>query len=561
MSFLSFLKNQWARVFICLIIASILTIVGISNNQYWDDEANTALIGRNFIKTGTLSAYDGLNIASYGMKGSINEDLLKTTAPPLQYIIAGLSLALFGDSTGGGRFLFLLIGLLAIPLTAFWMKNEFGTEDFWISALILCLTVAFLLYIRQVRYYPLGITFSIGAIAMWSKTGTSKRWWIWAVLTVTFFILLVLSQYLYAVATAAIISLSMFREMHRVRHLRIFYFILAICGLLALVFLYFYSPATFSHAFSITTPEGNRFIRFLIVGAISLRDVVQFEFIPVGIFIFAGIPALLKKEKARRSLIEIGWLLGYIVIAVLAISFFSPQPNATTGRLIDVRYYTLIIPIAAMLSAKVFSALKSLDKRRILAGSFIVILLTSNILTTNPLTSYGFHSRILQYVNEQLNDYTTGSEAVTEYLEANVNHDECVFIVPMYMNLIQMFYRPEQKFCGLVSATTKFAKKHSAIFRSDIFYENVVPDYFIVGKREPPKFKQLLDSMYGQDSFAHVDTLPKHWKNATRPEILWRSFTEMEVTEPKQKIHIFKKTGPSHLPVLPSDKVDKLLRY
>ena len=93
------------------LLTGLLAFWGLGNNDFWDDEAFTAVYGRNLIKTGTLIGWDGRNLMDYGMMGFVNEDMIKTFAPHLQYLVAGVSLKIFGDSTAGGRTLFVLIGL------------------------------------------------------------------------------------------------------------------------------------------------------------------------------------------------------------------------------------------------------------------------------------------------------------------------------------------------------------------------------------------------------------------------------------------------------------------
>ena len=216
------------------VLAGLLAFWGLGNHDLWEDEALTAVYGRNLMKTGTLIGWDGQNLTGYGMRGLLNEDMISTYAPPLQYLVSGLSLKIFGDNSAAGvRSLFVLIGLFSIPFVAAWFKHEFDSDDFWIVALILALSVPYLLYIRQVRYYPLALTFAFGLLWVWAVVGRAKhyRWWI--LLGTTFLCLLVLSQYLYAVGTCAVIAISLIRERYRNRRNLIFLAVIILVGLSA----------------------------------------------------------------------------------------------------------------------------------------------------------------------------------------------------------------------------------------------------------------------------------------------------------------------------------------
>jgi len=80
-----------------------------------------------------------------------------------------------------------------------------------------------------------------------------------------------------------------------------------------------------------------------------------------------------------------------------------------------------------------------------------------------------------------MNDYTTGSEAISKFIKEEISPDDCIFIIPTALNTIQIHHNPEHKFCGLLTNQAPFAKKHAAELRADLFWENTVPDYVIVG--------------------------------------------------------------------------------
>ena len=146
-----------------LVVALVLAYTGIGNHAFWDDEANTALFARNLNDTGTLTGWDGRNLIGYRYGAELNEKLVNVFFPPVQYVVAAIGMTIGGDTTTGGRWLFTLFGVLAIIVTMIWSWLLFkSTKIAVISGLILSVMPTYLLYIRQCRYYSLGVLFSIG---------------------------------------------------------------------------------------------------------------------------------------------------------------------------------------------------------------------------------------------------------------------------------------------------------------------------------------------------------------------------------------------------------------
>ena len=256
--------NGWRIVVYLTVLAGLLAFWGLGNNDLWDDEASSAVYGRNLMKTGKLIAWDGRNIMPYGMLALVNEDMIRTFSAPLQYPVAGLSLKIFGDSAAGGRTLFVLIGLFSIPLVAAWFKNEFDSEDFWIVALILALSVPYLLYIRQLRYYPLGLTSAAGLLWVWSVIPHARKYRWWLLLGTFFLFVLIFSQYLHAAAVCAVIAISLVRERSRNRKNLIFLAVIILAGLASVARLLVVNPHLLEQALdSGATSQISRFARLM----------------------------------------------------------------------------------------------------------------------------------------------------------------------------------------------------------------------------------------------------------------------------------------------------------
>jgi hypothetical protein len=552
-------KNQRIVLYLTL-LAGLLAFWGLGNNDLWDDEAFTAVYGRNLMETGSLIAWDGRNLMAYGMLGWMSEDMINTHSPPLQYFVAGLSLAIFGDSAAGGRTLFVIVGLFSIPLFAAWYRHEFDSDEFWIVALILALSVPYLLYIRQLRYYSLGLTSFAGLLWVWAVIGRAKlhRWW--TLLGTVFLCLLILSQYLYAAGAVAVLTLSLVRERYRNRKNFAFLAVIGVVGLAAATWVILRNADALGDV--LVAGETGQLSKFVRLMFMVPRDTVRFEFFPVGMLLFAAGGAVALGRAGTTILRDIFLVLAYGAGVITAVSLVSLQKPPSINIDADMRYYIFLIPLSAVLAAKIYELLRETRFPGVPA-LFLVVLISSNVLTFNFFGRIGLHSRLVQYVGEVMNDYTTGSEAVSRFIEEEISTEDCIFIVPTSMNPIQLYYNPRHKFCGLVTDQAPFAKKHGVELRQDLFWEKAVPDYVIVGGRPPDQMHQMLTELYGQGGYQLEAVLPVFWANATRPEIPWRSFSSIPIQDPLiHGVLIFHRTGePTHPPIIGALEIEKYIHF
>ncbi len=542
------------------VLAGLLAFWGLGNHDLWEDEALTAVYGRNLMKTGKLIGWDGQNLTGYGMRGLLNEDMISTYAPPLQYLVGGLSLKIFGGSAAGVRSLFVIIGLFSIPLVALWFKHEFDSDEFWIVALILALSVPYLLYIRQVRYYPLALTFAFGLLWVWAVISRAKHYRWWLVLGTTFLCLLVLSQYLYAVGTFAVIAISLLRERYRNRRNLILLAVIILVGLSAATAVVILNTNELQQVLaSAETDQVSKFARLILMVP---RDASRFEFFPIGMLLFGAAAAAALGKTGITHLRGLLLALAYAGGIITAISLVSPQIPRSTGIDADMRYYVLLIPLGAVAAGKIYELLRQTG----FPGAsqvFLIVLLTSNLLTFNIFGRIGLHSRPVQYVGEVMNDYTTGTEAISQYIAEQISPEECIFIVPTASLTSQLYYHPEHRFCGVVTNQAPFAKKHAAELREDLFWANAIPDHVIVGGRPPDQVSQLLTELYGQGAYELKGALPVFWADVTRPEIPWRSFTPIRISDPfLHGVLIFHRTSePAHPPTIGALEIEKYIRF
>ncbi|KKK50595.1 hypothetical protein LCGC14_3123450, partial [marine sediment metagenome] len=197
--------KAWVAVLI-LVASSYLALTGLDSTYFWDDEARTAINAKNFLASGQLTGWDGRNLIAY-KNGALLDRELKVINPALDNLVTALSFRVFGVSTWAARFPFAIAGLTTLLVFALILREEFGTESWlWVYALgSLALSVAFLLFIRQCRYYALALMFSSLAYYAYRKC-LATRHLLWFIIVGISSILLFFSNYL--VGGAFLVSLA-----------------------------------------------------------------------------------------------------------------------------------------------------------------------------------------------------------------------------------------------------------------------------------------------------------------------------------------------------------------
>jgi 4-amino-4-deoxy-L-arabinose transferase-like glycosyltransferase len=140
------------------IIFSALVILGANMHPLWGDESETALFGRNILKYGLPKGWDGTNIMGINNAVVLDKNLLNHTSPWGQYYLVALSFGLFGESSFTARLPFILLSIVSLFL-AYHLAFELTRNKrvSFLAVLILSLSVPFILFAYQARYYSLNL--------------------------------------------------------------------------------------------------------------------------------------------------------------------------------------------------------------------------------------------------------------------------------------------------------------------------------------------------------------------------------------------------------------------
>jgi 4-amino-4-deoxy-L-arabinose transferase-like glycosyltransferase len=515
-------------------IAAILAGIGLGDHLYWDDEANTALFARNLIEHGELTGWDGVNLAGYRQGAELDENLINVYMPRLQYYVAAAGFLLFGETTVGGRLPFVIAGLLGIVALAFLARNLLGDRlSSHLPALLVAVSPAYLLYIRNCRYYALGALLVIVLLGAFAGTLESRRQQIRDyLLAIAATALLFATNYFNAVCALAALPLFFALRTHRTRqHLHLLGAIYA-TGALAGAWVYLaMSPFGSEVLREDTAPAVERFFTLLWW---NLRDLGTFEFFPVLLTPVLFAPFYSQRLRGTRPLALKGLALaGMMTVMVVVTVWFTPQP--VSGSVIaDMRYLVPLIPLGAIVSAVALVILWRLW--RLLAVAAAAVLIFSNVLHLGFLGGFnaflepkGAQCTLCRYVIETIEDHETTTEALVAHLEQLPAGTE-VLIVPTFMAYPPMYYLPELHYCCQLKQEHALREDLRAELPGYVFWEQATPSVGLINSQPPGTTSGPLTIAGHQLGFFRiVGRIPVQSKDTSRPEIPWHAFSQQEI--------------------------------
>jgi hypothetical protein len=140
----------------------------------WGDEADTADFGRNILRFGLPTAYDGRNLLAFDNGSQISQELYSKKIPWVQYYVAAASMKLLGETTFGVRFLFAALGVLTLlPLCAL-LRPLTPYPLAW--SLFLLLQPQVVLFSRNARYYSVLALLFVLLLWVFTAAPWSRRW-------------------------------------------------------------------------------------------------------------------------------------------------------------------------------------------------------------------------------------------------------------------------------------------------------------------------------------------------------------------------------------------------
>ena len=515
-----------------ILLAAVLAFMGLGNHAFWDDEANTALFARNLLDHGALTAWDGTNVAGFRQGAELDERLVNVYMPPLQYYAAALGLTLVGSTTVGGRVVFVLMGLAAVVALGLWARWHLGRAvPAWLPAMLVALSPAYLMYIRQCRYYAPAVLLTLVLLATAAYPASTRRARITAaVVGSAAAFLLMMTNYLNAAALAACLPLLALLPRYRTRAFATWLTAVGVALVVAGVMVLLVANPFARDVAGADPVRG--FSRFATLSWWHLTGLGSFEFFPLAVpFALAALLAA-RGLRAGASLAREGLMLALLMLVyTLVIVAFSPQPVGLT-RVADMRYVVPLIPLGAAATACLLTALWQAARAqtggagqtlRVATVALGLTLATTNALSLGILGGRPLRATLIDYVRENRNDYTTGTESLIKFLRSQP-HGRVVQIVPDFMAYSPMFYVPQQHYCCQLTPEHPLTPMLRGQLPDYVFDGRVPPDLVLLGESNPQQALTSLESRHGVGSYRLAQVLPGDARDRSRPEIPWHSF-------------------------------------
>lgn len=513
-----------------LCLAAYLTLKGLDNNYFWDDEAQVAVMSRNLLAQGKITGWDGRNLYTYRNGRFLNEDLeFSRVMPPLMFLVAAGSFELFGASTFTGRLPFAFAGLAALWLYWLVARRSFRERPAWafVAVSLMAVSMVFLLNTRQCRYYSLALLFGLAAHYFYLRF-LERPHWRHALLLAASGVLLFYSTYL--LCAALLLALGSYHLAFHSRATRRADWL----KLAAAVAVFFAATLPYALVHRVWVSPDPPLLepwhwRKLTLIWWNLRDLNLIAALP-WVAALALIPiAWMSRSRDRAACtVTLRWLFLALGNAV-GVGLFSPQATASTD-IADVRYLILSLPGCCALLAIVLGYIAR--RSHPVAATAFLVLTCTNLATLAPGNA-GFRWLLPAYLGEIHARTLTPEEAVANYLNTHARQDDLVVTVPEYFNYPLMFYAGDRvRICCTLAPDSPLSRDAVRKVKAPAFVDEHFPHWVIVHGRSPEAARLLRffsrpheeagrTVEYRYEVAAHLEVFPA---STQRPELPWHAF-------------------------------------
>ena len=364
-----------------VLAVAYLALTGLDNTYFWDDEAYVGIMAKNFLATGTLTGWDGRNLWGYRNGSALNHELLNIN-PPLDNLITAAAFALSVPTTWTARFPFVMIGLLALLVLAVVLYYDFGQHPLLVRLALAStgLSVSYLLYIRQCRYYAPALLFALLVFYSYRRYLDTFQIRFFVGITLSAILLFYTNWLLCAgfLLTLGIFHLTFYLKKFSVKEWRV-------AGISVVTF----AGCTVPYAlyFQIwnrpdVPTEGQWILRGLTLMWWNVREMNGLGVLPWTLAVGLGF-CLVRYRQQHPVVVHRACQWAFIgILNLFVIAWLSPQP-LNVSAFADVRYILVSLPFLVGLVGIFlwFVAQKSL----ILALGLLAVVLTSNALAYPPI--------------------------------------------------------------------------------------------------------------------------------------------------------------------------------
>jgi 4-amino-4-deoxy-L-arabinose transferase-like glycosyltransferase len=499
------------------LLAAPLFLAGLGNTYLWQDEAQTALLGRSVLQHGVPMVGQGADSLSAVMGTDAGVKGIYFQISWLQAYLIAASFSVFGESSWAARIPFAFVGWLCVPLVA-WAMRQAGTSrsSARLAALLISLNVPFIVSSRQARYYAL--TSALVLLVTGAYAGLARNTVLRFVTFTAAASLLVLSFDVTAIGVLGVLALHWLiasrGEQHRFDRRFWMAWGFAFLLLIGWLALSFTAPSRQSHAgFSVLI---NRF-RY---GSSYYVGQINAHVLPLPVLLTLGVlwrSSTTPDDRERFAHRHAAVLFSIVAIGGIGGAMLSPFRFF--------RYAVPVIPIVLALGAIGLTALGSRGRvRQVFATAVVVALVTStapfvwsHTLMATMARATGFvavRDRIHEYrlplaqLVRELRDPPRGPiAAIVEYLRNHARPDDVV--VTSYGELPLKFH----------TRLTVYGGETAQLPPVDVAADWLWPRH-LGSYREVRAAEEWIDKELSNGTYAPIE-LPvsdRRWENREDPE-------------------------------------------
>lgn len=171
-------EKDFMLVLFCL-FAAVLLLANLGNIYLWQDEATTAVLGKNTLRFGIPRTFDGVNLVTTIYSDPCRDSGWKY-ASWLQFYLVAFSLRLLGENTFAARLPFAILGVAGVALCYLLAERLFQSRLVSrFSAAFMLFSAPFFLYMRQCRWYALSVFFTLWLLISYLDLIKKRRFSAW----------------------------------------------------------------------------------------------------------------------------------------------------------------------------------------------------------------------------------------------------------------------------------------------------------------------------------------------------------------------------------------------
>lgn len=415
-------RDRAVVVALCLLTA-LLTLPGLGAQPLWQDEAQTALLARTVLDHGVPRGTDGRNFFSQELGKEYAADHVWRWHTWLSFYVTAASLALLGETSFAARLPFALAGILCVGLCfavgrALWRDPLAGAA----GGALCALSVPFLIFSRQARYYTLAALLFLGAVLAYEKLeagGRRAALWLFAC---TF--LLFHTHYVYAAALlASLVVHAAWRERGRLRTVARVALAVGVLNLPWIVW------------FSAVRPGGEAYLASVLDLPKALRFALDYlllldRFLPAWLLAAPALVAVLRWRRGEAPFALDPRIASGVALIITACGV-TIAVLAVLSPLLFYRYLAPIAPLLFVLGGLLLATL--LRHARLLGVAALLV-----VLATSSLDRHLFELR---------GDLDGPIEGIVAFLDAHAAPEDVVAI--SYGDLPLKFHTPHRVVGGL----------------------------------------------------------------------------------------------------------------